>query len=397
MTGCFYSLPVADVCYYTFATGKLARNKDNLFLYIQNRSINIMTKKLEIEDRVIITKKDGKAKIFTWSQLMNGTGEIEWLVEGLFSAGSVVTVSGKPGSKKTWTLLDYVVCQANYENEWLGFKIKQHVPVLIVDEESGSKRLSMRLKEIVKGHNVKNKLDITATCISGFNFRDKNDLMELSDLIRQTSAKIIVIDTLMDVLAGGDDNASKDISPMYKGLRKLADHFKALIIVIHHNSKGGGYRGSTAIEGSSDLMIQVTSKQDSPNIDFEITKKRDDITRTKWAAYIYSTDKSFILRKSGKSLSKVGKVQEHIVRYLMDYDTASIDDLQSNNGGHAVSSIKGAVYKLIELDLVIQNGYDGKKKLYSLTPDGKMYTETYLSTEIIIPIFEDKKKSNKRK
>lgn len=356
-----------------------------------------MAKKMDVEEKVINIKKDGKAKVFTWSQLMSSSGGIDWLVEGLFSAGSVVTVSGKPGSKKTWTLLDYIVCQANYESEWLGFKIKQHVPVLIVDEESGRNRLSLRLQEVARGHNVKNKLDITATCISGFNFRDKNDLMELSDLIRQTGARIIIVDTLMDVLAGGDDNASKDISPMYKGLRKLADHYKALIVVIHHNSKGGGYRGSTAIEGSSDLMIQVTSKQDSPNIDFEITKKRDDISHTKWAAYIYSTDRSFILRKSGKSLSKVGKVQEHIISYLMNYEAASIEDLQKNNGGHVVSSIKGAVYKLIEQDLVTFNRYEGKKKMYSLTPDGKMYTETYLSTEIIIPPMFQDKKINKNK
>lgn len=325
------------------------------------------------------TKRENKARIFTWQDLMNGSGEIDWLVEGLFSFGSVVTVNGKPGSKKTLSLMDFVVAVANGEKEWLGFQIKKHVPVLIVDEESGNNRLSLRFKEIAKGHNVKNNLNITSTCISGFDFKDGNDLVELSQLMKSTGAKLVLIDTLTDVLAGGDDNASKDVNPLYRGLRMLADHYDALIIVIHHNNKMGSYRGSTAIEGSSDLMIQVSSKQDSPNIDFEITKKRDDIRRTKWSAYIYSPDDSFLLRSSDKPMYKLGKVQEHIINYLNDYEKATIEDMQLNNGGHSKSSIKGAIYKLIEQKLAMPCGYIGKKKLYCLSPDGKYYAETLSS------------------
>lgn len=328
-------------------------------------------------------KRDNKARVFTWKDLMDGSGEIDWLVEGLYSFGSVVTVNGKPGSKKTLSIMDFAVSVANGEKEWLGFPIKKYVPVLLVDEESGDKRLSLRFKEIAKGHNVKKGLNITSTCISGFNFKDGNDVVELSQLMKSTGARLVIIDTLTDVLAGGDDNASKDINPLYKGLRMLADHYNALIIIIHHNNKMGSYRGSTAIEGSSDLMIQISSKQDSPNIDFEITKKRDDIRRTKWSAYIYSPDNSFLLRSSDKPMYKLGKVQEHVINYLNDYDKATIEDLQANNGGHSKSSIKGAVYKLIEQKLAMPSGYTGKKKIYTLSPDGKMYAETLSSIPVI--------------
>lgn len=353
-----------------------------------------MAKKLEVEEKVIVSKKDGKAKIFTWRELMNNKDEIDWLVEGLFSFGSVVTVNGKPGSKKTLSIMDFSVSVANREKDWLGFTIKKHVPILIVDEESGNKRLALRFKEIAKGHNVKGELNITSACISGFDFTNGNDILELSYLMRETGAKIILIDTLMDVLSGGDDNSSKDINPLYRGLRKLADHYNALIIIIHHNNKMGSYRGSTAIEGSSDMMIQVTSKQDSPNIDFEITKERDNIQRKKWSAYIYSHNGDFILRSSNKPLYKVGKVQEHIINYLNDYEQATIEDLQVNNGGHSKSSIKGSVYKLIEQHLVISTGYDGKRKIYALSPDGKMYAETLLS-QSLFPVSTSKNKHKK--
>ncbi len=336
----------------------------------------------EVQKR-IIGIEDGKAKIFTWDKLMGVPEKVDWMVEGLLSCGTIITVTGEPGSKKTWSFLDFAVAVASGEKEWLDFKICQHVPVLIVDEESGNQRLGMRLREVAKGHNVSNrKLPIIATCISGFNFRDEDDLLELYTIVKQSGARLILIDTLMDVLAGGDDNASKDVSPLYKGLRKIADDFKAVIIVIHHTNRNGSYRGSSAIKGSSDLMIQVKSQQDSPNIDFEITKKRDDIIKTKWAAFIFSSEGKFSLRKSGKQPSKVGKVQEFVLKYMYDYERVTIDDLAKNNGGHSNSSFKGALYKLIDDQYADRDGYDGKKACYKITQFGRDYVDTFIPSEI---------------
>ncbi len=67
--------------------------------------------------------------------------------------------------------------------------------------------------------------------------------------IRDVDAKLVIIDALADVMAGGDENSVKDTQPVFMQLRKIAEETGAAILVIHHVNKMGDYRGSTAIPG----------------------------------------------------------------------------------------------------------------------------------------------------
>jgi RecA-family ATPase len=72
-----------------------------------------------------------KIEILMASDALQPLPPVDWIVEGLISAGSVNIFYGEGGSKKTWALLDMGVCVATGA-QWLDFKtIKNHV--LIID------------------------------------------------------------------------------------------------------------------------------------------------------------------------------------------------------------------------------------------------------------------------
>jgi RecA-family ATPase len=327
-----------------------------------------------------VVKPTQKAKIFTFSQMMEAPKEPEWIIKDLFTAGSVVTIYGDGGSKKTYSMIDMAMCYMT-KNNWLGFEIPKNNPVLIVDEESGKNRLSMRYREAIAGHRIKKLLPLTTACFSGFDFRNTNDCAELQMMILSCKAKVVIIDTLMDVLDGGDDNSSKDVAPLYKKLRVVAGITGSVIIIIHHANKMNGYRGSTAIKGGSDLMIQISSKTTSPNIDFKTEKERD-IAHVEWAAVSYfDKGKMFYLTSSVKKISKMGKVQEHVLNYLYSNPNATLEDMKTNKGNCSANSIKPVVYKLVDMGY-LSIDKKGHKSIFELSEMGNNYADMYLTVNL---------------
>ena len=60
---------------------------------------------------------------------------IEWIIDRLFSAGSVSLAVGAPGSKKTYAMLSAAVCVASGK-PWMGEFTTRQSKVLIICQES---------------------------------------------------------------------------------------------------------------------------------------------------------------------------------------------------------------------------------------------------------------------
>src|SRR5688572_22343942 len=89
----------------------------------------------------------------TWAQdVYNASEPLECVIDGLITKASLNFLVGAPGHKKTAVASDLAVCTAKKEIEnWIGFHVN-HTNVLIVDEESGPRRLRRRLYETLNGH-----------------------------------------------------------------------------------------------------------------------------------------------------------------------------------------------------------------------------------------------------
>jgi hypothetical protein len=294
---------------------------------------------------------------------------IEWIIERLFSAGSVSLLFGEGGAKKTWVALDAAVCVA-LGKQWLDLATLQ-CTVLIVDEESGKRRISRRLGEVLRGHLAQEDTPIYYISLARLDLRNSSDADALRWLITKTGARFVVIDAMADVLPGADENSVKDVLPAFLALRDIAEKTQAAIVLIHHANKTGGYRGSSAIKGAVDLMLFIESKSDSPNIDFTFDKARDT-EPFKFAAVAHFGDGEFYLTPSMPSepVKHLSKSQDYVIRYLTEHDDSPINDIESHADSCSSNAARQAVYALAKMGLVrrVDDGGKGQVATYGLAP-----------------------------
>lgn len=304
----------------------------------------------------------------------------QWLIDRLLLPGSVNVLYAPPGTGKTYTFTDMSVCVATGA-PWLGLPTKQGA-VLIIDEESGRDRILDRLAEVLRGHVADETTPVYIATLAGFNFRDAASLAALQELIKQVDARLVIIDALADVMLGGDENAVKDTQPVFHGLRMVAEATGAAILVVHHSNRGGTYRGSSAIPGAVDVMLELTRQNDSQIVNVATAKNRDG-EPLKLSAAMRWTDGCFDLvpvptakdpvpALPANSKSVTSKSQRYVMRYLTEHVTATIEEIMTHADSCTPDTARHAVYELADKRKVrrCDQGHKGDSATYELVKSG---------------------------
>lgn len=307
-------------------------------------------------------------KIYTGDDALNPLPPITYLVGDLFAESTVNLIVGEPGSKKTYAMLDMLVCVAAGD-KWLNYATHK-CTVLIVDEESGERRLKRRLGGTMRGHSVaKNQTKIFCTSLSGLHLLEEKEQDSLEQLAKDTGAKLILIDALVDTLIGGDENSSADMQTVFQALRRIAENTCAAVVVIHHNGKNGGYRGSSAIHGAIDTMISVESKPKDTNIEFKTVKTRDSQPFSFAAIANFFPDETFNLSPSIPTapIDRLSDSEQYVVDYLKKKD-AALDDIEDHASGCSGVAARRAVYRLARNGKIVRKnaGARGVQAIYGL-------------------------------
>lgn len=217
-----------------------------------------------------------------------------YIVEGLFPVSSVSIVYGPGGTMKSLILQDLSLCIAT-GNEWLQplphnkdkaktFKVKKS-PVLWLDFDNGSWRTDNRFEAFGRTYKAKvsdNNLFYISVPSIPFDITKVSNVMDVVDFIKSIAAKFVVIDNLLTISGGKDENAS-EIGQAMINLRLVAERTGAAIVVIHHSRKeigrAGGFgddlRGHSSIRGGIDLAFRVAREEGSDIITIKSTKTRD--------------------------------------------------------------------------------------------------------------------------
>lgn len=317
-----------------------------------------------------------RIEILTTADALQPQPPIDWIVENLISAGSVNIFYGEGGSKKTWSLLDMAVCVATGA-QWLDFKTTQN-NVLIIDEESGKRRILRRLGDVLRGHDADQTTPIYTISLAGFDLGQAAYIGELTNNINVSGAKLVIIDALADVMPGKDENLVKDVQPIFLALRKIAEDTQAAIILIHHANKGKkDYRGSTAIKGAIDLLLQIESEPDKDLINFETIKARDTepMKFSACAQFMMALDpKMFWLIPAAtpKKIKTYSTGQEYVLRFLLKQGRSKIDDILGSADICSAETARKAVYALAKVPLIerVDGGGRGVTAEYELNPEG---------------------------
>lgn len=295
-------------------------------------------------------------KILTAADALSPRPPLEWLVDSLILPGSVSLFAGEPGSKKTWALL-HLACSIASGKTWLGFPVKQ-TAALIIDEESGQRRILDRLAEILLGLSIGKDTPVYAISLHAFDLRDDDGVQTLEDAISITQAGFVVIDALADVAPGADENSVKDMIPLMLNLRRLADKTQAAIAVIHHTPKAktSAYRGTSAIAGAVDLLIQIESAPTEALIKFSTAKTRDGEPQTFYATAAWDAyEGTFTLSETGSGQVQKQGAKAFILDYLRTHQKATVDEIMANATGCTPQSAKRTLYTLANQGLVKKN------------------------------------------
>jgi hypothetical protein len=318
----------------------------------------------------------------TWADhVYEASAPLEFLVgedrNGLITKGSVNLLVGEGGSKKTWAALDLAVCVAMGE-KWLDFPTRQ-TAVLIVDEESGPRRLQRRLFETLNGHLVQREdaPPIAFTSLNLLDMRNPEDVNALHVKILESNAGLVIIDALADIMPGADENAVKDVQPVFMQLRRVAETTQAAIVVIHHSNKQNGYRGSTAIKGAVDLMLMVDSTPESKYITFSADKARDIEPRKFTAAAYWQAEKAqfYLTATEVNPKAQTSKAQRFVLRFLADNPNAEMAEITNAADVCTPNTARQAVYNLVDSGHVQKTGTGkvgrGNKQQFDLTDKGR--------------------------
>jgi hypothetical protein len=178
----------------------------------------------------------------------------EWLVDDFLVAGSSAVLYSPPGAGKSFVALDVAACVAT--GTWWHGRAVTKGPVLYVAAE-GTGGLPVRVKAW-KTHNRMPWVEDFDFLPGAVNLLDPSQAGTLAELTLQKGYRLVVVDTMARVTAGGDENSGKDMGLLVAAVAKL-QAAGAAVLVVHHPGKdtGKGMRGHSSLQGALDTEIEA--------------------------------------------------------------------------------------------------------------------------------------------
>jgi hypothetical protein len=189
--------------------------------------------------------------------------ETQWIVEKLIPVGAAMLWSAREKAGKGILCIDVAVSIAS-EQTFIGKAISTPGPVVYMALEESIGLVRERLK--LRAGTAK---DIPVFVLQAdgsregqeFTLEDPECIKGLIEMIRKIRPVAVFIDTLREAHSGKEDS-SDDMAPRLRPIKAIAHQTRTTIIFTHHHSKGGGFRGSTAILGSLDDGLEFVRTDD---------------------------------------------------------------------------------------------------------------------------------------
>ena len=303
-------------------------------------------------------------------QEMDSYGKIDFIHDPLLPEGSITLVCGDAGIGKSYIslFLGFIISEGM---DFLGSKTKKK-NVLFVDLESSLPLLNTRIQSI----NIKSENIFFYT--ESLNFLMKEDVAELKNEILYRDAGFCVIDSLMDIIPGVNENDSGAMNQIFSALRSLVKQTGCSFLIIHHvNKANGDYRGSSAIKGAIDALYTLKSVKEKSTykiLEIEPTKTRYtmihpirlkmEFLEEKFSVYSY-TDAEDGMDKAIEAHEK-----EKVISSIMDELKGSfLEDIVEKLSLSGSPDKKLTVYRKIEKmvsDGFLEKEKKGKRNFYSL-------------------------------
>lgn len=210
-----------------------------------------------------------------------------WLVEGILQQNSLSMIYGPPGHGKTFVALDLAlhiatgrpwfdrdvthgqviyVAAEGYQavvdrlRAWLAFYCEEPPANFLtvidpIDLHGGWETFNEFMVQIIGGAETEQPV-----------YDDDGDVIEL---VPAPPVQLVIFDTLARCAYGADENSAQDMSRVIRWLDSLRDEqltgLQTAVMILHHTTKSEQIeRGSTALRGAADTMINCHKDDNGP-------------------------------------------------------------------------------------------------------------------------------------
>lgn len=219
-----------------------------------------------------LPQKQRRFEAIPFGEFINGP-QPEWLIKGVMPRAGLGMIYGASGSGKSFFVLD-MACAIARGAEWRGRKVNQTNVLYVCAEGAGGFR--SRGQAYVQQHQV----DLSASLFmipAAPNFLTAMDPTEVIDEVRRVNAGFVVVDTLAQVTAGGDENSAAEMGKALAQCRRLHEETGAMVLLVHHAGKDAarGARGWSGLRAAVDVEIEVSGSTGVVAKKARITKMKD--------------------------------------------------------------------------------------------------------------------------
>jgi len=201
---------------------------------------------------------------------------MRWLIKGVLPDANVVVMYGAPGSGKSFVAMDMMGCIAR-GIDWRNRKVIKGRCAYIVAEDVGGTRLRFQAYCWQQGIDPAD-LDIIVIPVTP-NFLDKETVKEVARQIKALGdVSLIVVDTMAQVMAGGNENSSEDVGKLLVHCNGMSRACHCPVMLIHHCGKDSsrGARGWSGLLGNCDAEFEVARSEDERVVSISKMKNGQD-------------------------------------------------------------------------------------------------------------------------
>jgi hypothetical protein len=189
-----------------------------------------------------------------------------WLVKGVLPAALgapvLAVMYGASGSGKSFKATDMAIAIAR-GIPWRGHKTTKGRVVYVCAEGAGGYR--KRLKAYAQHHGIPLE-DIDVFVIAAApNLLEKADVDALIRAIHPFGpVALVVIDTLAQATAGGNENSGEDMGRAIGHCRTISEVLQCTVLLVHHSGKDDtkGARGHSSLKAAVDTEFEVVRTDD---------------------------------------------------------------------------------------------------------------------------------------
>jgi 5S rRNA maturation endonuclease (ribonuclease M5)/KaiC/GvpD/RAD55 family RecA-like ATPase len=205
---------------------------------------------------------------------------LSWLVKGLLVDGGLSAVYGPPGTSKTFVALDLALHVA-HGRDWFDRRVSPGAVVYVSGEGASGMLLRMKAWRQEKGDETRAPFALVPSSVNLFDDETGADML-IDDVKAHGAAlglpiRLVVLDTLSRMIGSGDEDKARDINVVVQRAEKIQRETGAHVLIVHHSGKDRdrGMRGSNALLGAADAVIEVSRHEESGICEGKIVKVKD--------------------------------------------------------------------------------------------------------------------------